>query len=89
MNKSEIFDRMKLKKKDRQIIEKFLAEIQLGVQCEGRVCIQGFGTFKKVAPKPRMTYNPQTKVKALRPQKIRMSFSTGENVLRYLNQERL
>ena len=89
MNKSEIFNRLKFNKRDRIMVETFLAEIQSGVQQEGRVCIQGFGTFKLVKPKPRMTFNPHTKVKSLRPQKIRMSFSTGKTVLQALNMELL
>ncbi len=85
MTKSDLIDLVSqdlgLSKVDSQrTLESILRRITEGLANEGKVQIQGFGTFQRKERKERMGRNPQTKQPMLIPASRTVTFRPGQDL---------
>ncbi len=68
------------KTESQKIVETIFGRITTALSTEGKMQIQGFGTFMKKLRKERMGRNPQTKEPMLIPASKTVTFKPGQDL---------
>ena len=90
MNKTdlvtELSHKMEITQKEATvIIDSFIETIIEGIKDDGRVCIMGFGSFRKRIKKARNARNPKTGEKIFVEEKITPHFTPGKELVNMVN----
>ncbi|MHC4955858.1 MAG: HU family DNA-binding protein [Planctomycetota bacterium] len=85
MTKTELIDAVASdlgisKTESQKIVETIFGRMTTALSTEGKMQIQGFGTFQKKLRKERMGRNPQTKQPMLIPASKTVTFKPGQDL---------
>jgi integration host factor subunit beta len=67
------------------LVSAFVDSIVDGLESDGRVCIMGFGSFRKKLRPPRQGRNPKTGEKIMVESKNIIHFTPGKQLVEFVN----